>query len=96
MDAVYNFNAPHDSVTVQECAYADWQCDYYVRLETDKYTTLPANSILLGGNYGSFKWNGFTNPEVPTNPENLNEYYNVNTVVYDFDTKTSTITNYPN
>lgn len=149
LDAVYNFNAPHDYVTVQECAYADWQCDYYVRLETDKYTTLPANSILLGGNYGEFKWNGFTNPEVPTNsdipllgsvvevawtyegivslvqnfdcgvgvveatgtdlsgakfvvmlrltnPENLNEYYNVNTVVYDFDTKTSTITNYPN
>ena len=69
LDVVYNFKAPHTSETIGECAYKDWECDYYVMLKSDKYDTLPEGSITLGGNYGSWGWIGFDNPEVATNTE---------------------------
>lgn len=69
LDTVYKFKAPHNSETVRESAYKDWACDYYVRLESDTLDVLPEGSIALGGEYGSFGWLGFYNPEVPTNED---------------------------
>lgn len=66
LNIVYNFKAPHNSETVRESAYKDWECDYYVRLESDKIDTLPEGAIALGGEYGEWGWLGFYNPEVPT------------------------------
>ncbi|MBE6680367.1 MAG: hypothetical protein E7598_07610 [Ruminococcaceae bacterium] len=69
LDAVYKFVAPHDSDTVKDSKYREWECDYYVMLKSDKLTSLPEGSIALGGNYGSYGWVGFFNPEVETNVE---------------------------
>ena len=142
LDAVFKFVAPHDSSTVQDCKYQDWECDYYVMLKSESISTLPEGAIALGGNYGSYGWVGFFNPEVAANKEipllgsvggawtyerivgfvgeflcgvgvvensgvDLSDsqfivmlrltdpdgnYVDVNTIVYDFATKTSTMT----
>ena len=67
LESAYIFTAPHDATTVQENAYKNWYCDYYVKLVSDKMTVLPEGSITLGGNYGNYGWVGFDNPEVNTN-----------------------------
>ena len=67
LNSVYLFEAPHDSTTVQDCAYKDWGCDYFVMLESDNLSVLPEGSITLGGNYGGYGWVGFDNPTVNTN-----------------------------
>ena len=69
LNTVYKFSAPHDSETVDYSIYKDWYCDYYVMLKTNdaNFTTLPENTIILGGEYGEWGWNGFENPEVETN-----------------------------
>ena len=59
LEAAYIFKAPHTSENINECAYKDWHCDYYVKLDRD----LGANQIFLGGNYGSFGWVGFDNKD---------------------------------
>lgn len=69
LDSVYKFVAPHDADTVKDSKYREWECDYYVMLKSDKLTSLPEGSIALGGNYGSYGWVGFFNPEVETNVE---------------------------
>ena len=69
LDTVYKFTAPHDSTTVQNSYYKDWECDYYVMLKSTTLTKLPEGYIALGGNYGEFGWVGFFNPEVDTNVE---------------------------
>lgn len=65
--AVYKFTAPHNSVTVEESAFRNWHCDYYVMLESATLDTLPEGYITLAGNYGTWGWVGFDNPEVDTN-----------------------------
>ena len=40
--------------------YANWECDFFVKLDRD----LGANQLFLGGNYGSFGWVGFHNGDV--------------------------------
>ena len=67
LDVVYKFAAPHTTETVANSAYKEWCCDYYVMLKSDTLATLPAGSITLGGNYGTFNWVGFDNPTVDTN-----------------------------
>lgn len=67
LDAVYTFTAPHNSETVEKSAYRNWHCDYYVMLKSDTMQTLPEGYITLGGNYGTWGWVGFDNPEVNTN-----------------------------
>ena len=69
LDAVYEFKAPHTSENISECAYKEWECDYYVMLKSKTLTTLPEGYIVLGGNYGSWGWNAFRNPEVDANVE---------------------------
>ena len=131
LEAVYTFKAPHTKESVQNNAFKNWYCDYYVMCDK----SVPAGSIVLGGNYGIFGWVAFDSPidvaaneaipllgsvvTIPwtyndivnnvgefkcgvahtdhaldgatftvmlrlTNPENENEYYNVNTVEYKF------------
>lgn len=67
LDAVYTFTAPHNSDTVEKSAYRNWHCDYYVMLKSDTLDTLPEGYITLAGNYGTWGWVGFDNPEVNTN-----------------------------
>lgn len=69
LDAVYEFKAPHTSDNISECAYKEWECDYYVMLKSDTMEKLPEGYIALGGNYGDWGWNGFYNPEVDANVE---------------------------
>lgn len=59
LEAVYEFSAVDTSETVITSPYRDWITDYYVKLDRD----LPTGDIVLGGNYGSFGWVGFNNPE---------------------------------
>lgn len=59
IESAYVFKAPHDSTTVEESAYKDWYCDYYVMIDRD----IEAGQIFLAGNYGSYNWVGFDNPE---------------------------------
>lgn len=65
LDAVYSFKAPAGEVGM----YEDWLCDYYVKFETTNkdLKKLPEGAITLGGNYGTWGWIGFDNPEVDTN-----------------------------
>ena len=67
LDAVYTFAAPHNSNTVEKSAYRNWYCDYYVMLKSDTLDVLPEGYITLAGNYGTWGWVGFDNPEVNTN-----------------------------
>ena len=63
LDVVYKFTAPHTADDVDNSKYAGWSCDYYVMLKSSTLSTLPEGSITLGGNYGSFGWVGFENPD---------------------------------
>lgn len=67
LDAVYTFKAPHNSTTVEKSVYRNWHCDYYVMLKSDTLKTLPEGYITLAGNYGTWGWVGFDNPEVNAN-----------------------------
>lgn len=60
LEATFQFVAPHDENTVNDCAYKDWYCDYVVSLDRD----LGENQILLGGNYGEWGWIGFHNGDI--------------------------------
>jgi len=60
LDSVYKFECTE---TAQEAAagpYANWACDFYLKLDRD----LGENQIFLGGNYGDFGWVGFHNGDV--------------------------------
>lgn len=58
LEAAYTFSCAHTSLEeVKASGYADWHCDFYVKLDCD----LGENEIFLGGNYGDFGWIGFHN-----------------------------------
>ena len=66
LESIFEFKAPHDSETVEDCEYADWACDYVVSIDKD----IAEGSIVLGGCYGSFGWIGFYNPvEIAANEQ---------------------------
>lgn len=57
LEAAYTFSCKE---TLEQAAlndYANWHCDFYVKLDK----ALDENQIFLGGNYGSFGWVGFHN-----------------------------------
>ena len=60
LEAAYVFTAPHSAEEAKNSVYANWECDFFVKLDRD----LGANQIFLGGNYGSFGWVGFHNGDV--------------------------------
>lgn len=72
LETAYKFKAPHTSETVLDCAYKNWYCDYYVKFVPaagSNMTTLPKNTLTLGGNYEGYGWVGFANPEVSVDTE---------------------------
>ena len=60
LEAAFLFTAPHNADNIDDSIYADWECDFFVKLDRD----LGENQIFLGGNYGSFGWVGFHNGDV--------------------------------
>ena len=60
LEAAYVFSCVETLEQAKANPYANWYCDFYVKLDRD----LGANEIFLGGNYGSFGWVGFHNGEV--------------------------------
>ncbi len=60
LDAIYKFSCTETYEEAQANAFANWECDFVVKLDKD----LGENEIFLGGNYGSFGWVGFHNGDV--------------------------------
>lgn len=60
LEAAYTFSCKDTIEEAQASAYADWYCDFYVKLDKD----LGENQIFLGGNYGAFGWVGFHNGDL--------------------------------
>lgn len=60
LEAAYTFSCEDTAEEAAAGEYANWYCDFYVKLDRD----LGANQIFLGGNYGSFGWVGFHNGDV--------------------------------
>lgn len=67
LEAIYKFACEDTPEEAAASPYANWYCDFYVKLDRD----LAENQIFLGGNYGDFGWIGFHNGEVtlPANEE---------------------------
>ncbi len=60
LEAAYEFACKDTADEAKASAYANWYCDFYVKLDKD----LAANQIFLGGNYGDFGWIGFHNGDL--------------------------------
>lgn len=60
LEAAFEFKCQDTLEKAKKSPYANWFCDFYVKLDRD----LAANQIFLGGNYGSFGWIGFHNGEL--------------------------------
>ena len=67
LEAAYTFSCVDTPEQAAASPYANWYCDFYVKLDRD----LAANQIFLGGNYGDFGWVGFHNGTftLPANQE---------------------------
>ena len=67
LESAYVFSCVETPEQARNNPYANWYCDFYVKLDKD----LGENQIFLGGNYGSFGWVGFHNGDVvlPANTE---------------------------
>lgn len=60
LEAAYTFSCKDTPEEAKKSPYANWYCDFYVKLNKD----LAANQIFLGGNYGDFGWVGFHNGDL--------------------------------
>lgn len=58
LEAAYIFTDANGLDWVQNSAYKDWNCDYYVKMDRD----VAEGDVFLGGNYGGYGWIGFENP----------------------------------
>ena len=67
LEGAYKFVCQQTPAEAAADPYANWYCDFYVKLDQD----LGENEIFLGGEYGSFGWIGFHNGELtlPANEE---------------------------
>lgn len=67
LEGAYKFVCQQTPEQAAADAYANWYCDFYVKLDQD----LGENEIFLGGEYGSFGWIGFHNGDItlPANEE---------------------------
>ncbi len=57
LEAAYTFSCTDTLEEAIASPFANWHCDFYVKLDKD----LGENQIFLGGNYGAFGWVGFHN-----------------------------------
>jgi len=63
LSSTYLFTAPEKSDENYDFeTYKDWICDYVVSINRD----IDTGVIFLGGNYGTYGWVGFYNPEAVT------------------------------
>ena len=60
LEGIFKFVCNETAEEAELNDYADWYCDFYVKLDRD----LGGNQIFLGGNYGEFGWIGFHNGEI--------------------------------
>lgn len=60
LEGAFTFTCNENPAEAEENDFAQWYCDFYVKLDRD----LGENQIFLGGNYGTFGWIGFHNGEV--------------------------------
>ena len=60
LESAYVFECAQTLAEAKNSPYANWYCDFYVKLDRD----LGQNQIFLGGNYGTFGWVGFHNGSV--------------------------------
>ena len=60
LEGIFKFVCNETAAEAELNDYADWYCDFYVKLDRD----LGENQIFLGGNYGDFGWIGFHNGEI--------------------------------
>jgi len=60
LEAAYEFICNQTGDEAAASDYANWYCDFFVKLDGD----LGANQIFLGGNYGDFGWIGFHNGDL--------------------------------
>lgn len=60
LNAVYQIIAKDTSAEAQANKYADWKCDFFVKVNKD----IEANTIILAGQYDAFSedWVAFSNP----------------------------------
>ena len=67
LEKAYTFSCNETLAEASLNPYANWECDFFVKLNRD----LAPDQIFLGGNYGSFGWVGFHNGslEIPANTE---------------------------
>lgn len=63
LEAAYVFKCQETGAEAALNKYANWKCDFYVKLDRD----LGPNQIFLGGNYFDFSWVGFHNGDVTLN-----------------------------
>ena len=57
LETAYTFTAPETYEEAQKSEYAKWHADFVVSVDAD----VPANSVMIAGNYGTYGWVGFTN-----------------------------------
>ncbi len=60
LESAFVFSCTETLDEARENPYANWECDFWVKLDRD----LGENEIFLGGNYGTFGWVGFHNGDV--------------------------------
>lgn len=60
LETAYTFTCVDTEEEALASEYADWYCDFFVKLDRD----LGANQIFVGGNYDPHGWIGFHNGEV--------------------------------
>ncbi len=60
LKAAYTFTCDETPEEAAENGYANWYCDFFVKLDRD----LEPNQIFLGGNYPPFDWVGFHNKDL--------------------------------
>ena len=60
LEGAYIFKCTETAEEAAASKYANWYCDFFVKLDKD----LGENQIFLGGNYGAFEWVGFHNGDV--------------------------------
>ena len=60
LEAAYEFKCKDTPEEASQSPYAQWGCDFFVKLDRD----LGENQIFLGGNYGDFGWIGFHNGDI--------------------------------
>lgn len=57
LEAAYTFACQDSAAEALASPYANWECDFFVKLDRD----LGEDQIFLGGNYGGWGWIGFHN-----------------------------------